>query len=175
MKNLFKLPGTPDPVAVELQRAARADNLYTFRRGDHACEIEIEEERSDRGWLRLHGRAVRYHVLRKDRTLHVWINGKVYPIESADSAAPRATATHAGPAMDSLTAPMPGTILKIKVAPDDRFDAHQPLVIMESMKMEMTLSVPHPGTIRAVLCEPGKMVDMGTVLLTINPEQCNKG
>ncbi|KAB2945072.1 MAG: acetyl-CoA carboxylase biotin carboxyl carrier protein subunit, partial [Phycisphaerae bacterium] len=46
-----------------------------------------------------------------------------------------------------VKAPMPGTILKILVKPGDVVTAHQPLVVMESMKMEMTLSASGAGRV----------------------------
>jgi biotin carboxyl carrier protein len=64
---------------------------------------------------------------------------------------------------------MPGTVRKINVAPGDHFEAHQPLVVMESMKMEMSLSMPHPGTVAQLSCEVGQLVDMGAVLLRVAP------
>ncbi len=60
---------------------------------------------------------------------------------------------------------MPGTILKVFVSVGQRFEAHAPLVVMESMKMEMTLSAPHPGKVKEVACRPGQLVAMGAVLM----------
>jgi len=38
---------------------------------------------------------------------------------------------------------------------------------MESMKMETTLSVPHPGRIVDLRCRPGELVEMGAVLANV--------
>jgi 3-methylcrotonyl-CoA carboxylase alpha subunit len=69
---------------------------------------------------------------------------------------------------NDLTAPMPGTVLKVLVAPGQRFEAHAPLVVMESMKMEMTLSAPHAGRVGMIECRPGQLVAMGAVLMRFN-------
>ncbi len=68
-----------------------------------------------------------------------------------------------------LTAPMPGKVLKIMVAADDRVEAGQPLITMEAMKMETTLSAEGPARIRRVAVSEGQMVDAGVVLMELSP------
>ena len=67
-------------------------------------------------------------------------------------------------------APMPGTIVAVKVHPGDQVKAGQPLLIMEGMKMELTLAAPVAGTVERVLCGEGDSVDADTVLVDIRPE-----
>ena len=55
-------------------------------------------------------------------------------------------------------APMPGTIVALKVAVGDRVRAGQPLLIMEGMKMELTLAAPVAGRVERVLCKVGDSV-----------------
>jgi biotin carboxyl carrier protein len=40
---------------------------------------------------------------------------------------------------------------------------------MESMKMEMTLSVPGPTVVKEVLCREGELVEMGELLARLEP------
>ena len=68
-------------------------------------------------------------------------------------------------------APMPGTIVAVKVAPGDRVEAGQALLIMEGMKMELTLAAPVAGTVERVLCAAGDTVEAETVLVDIRPEE----
>jgi 3-methylcrotonyl-CoA carboxylase alpha subunit len=67
-------------------------------------------------------------------------------------------------------APMPGTIVAIKVAPGERVAAGQPLLIMEGMKMELTLSAPVAGIIERLLCAEGDSVDAEAVLVELRPD-----
>ena len=58
------------------------------------------------------------------------------------------TALATGPghgARDTLTAPMPGKIIKVHVAEGERVGANQPLLVLEAMKMEHTIAAPHAG------------------------------
>ncbi len=169
MKRLFRLKGRDEQFEVELQRTrSGAHGHHSFHRGDRSFEVEIENTGHDRGRLRLHGRTVNFHVLSKDKTVTVWVGGRNYVFEIVDAGGTTDHST-AGALHESLTAPMPGSILKLNVTAGQRFEAHQPLVIMESMKMEMTLSVPHAGIVREVRCSAGQMVDLGAVLLSLDP------
>ncbi len=68
-------------------------------------------------------------------------------------------------------APMPGTIVALKVAAGDRVVAGQPLLIMEGMKMELTLSAPAAGVVERVLCAVGDSVEADAVLVDIQPDE----
>ena len=67
-----------------------------------------------------------------------------------------------------LSAPMPGAIVAVLVAPGDAVEAGQPLVIMEAMKMEHTITAPHAGVVSAVHYAPGDQVQDGAELLALD-------
>ena len=66
-----------------------------------------------------------------------------------------------------LTAPMPGTILQIKVQVGDTVEAGQPLVILEAMKMENVMTAPVSGTVKEIPVKVGNIVTQGDVLVLI--------
>ena len=70
-------------------------------------------------------------------------------------------------AAGSLTAPMPGTVLRVTVAPGDEITAGDVLVVLEAMKMEHAVKAPTDGTVTEVLIEPGHQVDAGSVLVVL--------
>ncbi len=71
----------------------------------------------------------------------------------------------AGPA--PLIAPMPGLIVRIKVAIGDLVQAGQGLVIMEAMKMENELRSSAAGKVRSISAEEGSAVEKGAVLVEL--------
>jgi biotin carboxyl carrier protein len=163
---VIKPAGSDSPIEVQLARGdARAPGTYTFQRGELRKEIHVEELSPGAGWLRIGGAVVPFYYARMNDAIRVWVQGRTYDFEIAQRTARRTgDVGRAGPVKTTLTAPMPGTILRINVARGNAFAAHQPLVIMESMKMEMTLSVPHAGRIGEITCKVGQLVEMGALL-----------
>jgi acetyl/propionyl-CoA carboxylase alpha subunit len=69
----------------------------------------------------------------------------------------------------SLSAPMPATVRRIVVKTGDVVKAGDPLVVLEAMKMEMPIRATEAGTVRALRCEEGELVQPGVPLLEIDP------
>ena len=67
----------------------------------------------------------------------------------------------------AITAPMPGTVIRLEVVPGDVVHARQPLVVLEAMKMEIPVSSPYEGTVTAVHVAAGDRVAGGTLLVEI--------
>ena len=68
----------------------------------------------------------------------------------------------------TVTAPMPGTVLKVLVQEGARVTARQPLVVLEAMKMETPLVSPYDATVRAVHVGEGDRVAGGAVLVELD-------
>ena len=84
----------------------------------------------------------------------------------APAPAPAPAAAPAG-AGEQITAPMPGTILDVKVAAGQAVKSGDVLMILEAMKIENEIMAPHDGTITAVSISKGASVESGTLLCTI--------
>jgi acetyl/propionyl-CoA carboxylase alpha subunit len=74
-----------------------------------------------------------------------------------------------GPAQaeSSVTAPMPGTVIRVEVEPGDEVEARRPLVVLEAMKMEIPVHSPFGGRVTAVHVSPGDHVAGGTLLVEL--------
>ncbi|WP_240135633.1 acetyl/propionyl/methylcrotonyl-CoA carboxylase subunit alpha [Streptomyces sp. MUM 178J] len=86
------------------------------------------------------------------------------PVEAALSGAARA-------GVDTLAAPMPGTVTVVKVAVGDEVEAGQSLLVVEAMKMEHVISAPHAGTVTELDVTPGTTVAMDQVLAVVAPSE----
>lgn len=92
------------------------------------------------------------------------------PVAAAPvAAAPAASAPAAAPVADGtkVTAPMPGTILDIKVAVGDTVKSGQAICVLEAMKMENDVNAPCDGKVLSVNTTKGSAVETGAVLAVI--------
>jgi len=75
---------------------------------------------------------------------------------------------HAGAASDgAVLSPMPGHVLSVAVAEGERVAKGTALVVMEAMKMELTLTAPIDGVVTGLTAKPGDRVAEGVVLLRL--------
>ncbi len=157
-----------DVIELSLERTDREPGVsHVARIGDCRHEAELEYLGSGEGWMRLREKIYPFFCHRDGDRLQVWLAGQVHDVEIVPDTPRRATAAAGGPRSANLAAPMPGAVLKVLAEPGDTFEAHQALVIMESMKMELTLSLPHAGRVSKVNCEVGELVELGAVLIEL--------
>ncbi|MBQ8684280.1 MAG: biotin/lipoyl-binding protein [Clostridia bacterium] len=119
------------------------------------------------------------------KKFHITVNGNAYEVDveevgaaapvaaapAAPAAAPAAPVAAPAPAAagaTTITCPMPGTIVDIKVAAGDVVAEGQVLVVFEAMKMENEIVAPCAGTVASVSVTKGESVDSGKVLLSLN-------
>ena len=121
------------------------------------------------------------------RKFNVTVNGTVYEVEveevvagaSAPAAAPAPKAVPAPKAAPapaaagatgavSIKAPMPGTILDVKVAVGASVKKGDVIAILEAMKMENEISAPQDGTIASVNVTKGATVTADQLLVSMN-------
>ncbi len=70
-----------------------------------------------------------------------------------------------------LTAPMPGRVVTVLVKPGAAVEKGQPLLVLEAMKMEHTITAPSNGAVTALPYSAGDQVEEGVDLLGFEPSQ----
>jgi oxaloacetate decarboxylase alpha subunit len=102
----------------------------------------------------------------------VRVNGTEYTVEVAENGelgevrAPAAPVPASG-AGQKVAAVLAGNIFKVHVQPGDTVNEGQPLLVVEAMKMETTVSAPKGGTISDVFVREGDVVAVGDPLVAI--------
>ena len=86
------------------------------------------------------------------------------PAPAAAPAAPKAAPAGSG---ETVSSPMPGTILDVKVAAGQAVKSGDILFILEAMKMENEIFAPCDGTVSSVAVSKGAAVNPGDVLCVI--------
>ena len=93
------------------------------------------------------------------------------PVAAAPVAAAPVAAAPAAPAVtgagEPVTAPMPGTILKVNVTNGQAVKAGTVLCVLEAMKMENEIMAPKDGTVTQVVISKGASVDTGAPLVVL--------
>jgi propionyl-CoA carboxylase alpha chain len=144
-------------VGYSLGRQARFEVDGTSRAAIvHSCT-------PDRVDLVLDGVRRRFDLLRAgDATWATWAGGTV-ELTSVPRFPDADTALEAG----SLVAPMPGTVVRVNVAPGDRVAAGDTVLVIEAMKMEHAVKATADAVVASVPVSTGGAVDTGTVLIVL--------
>ncbi|MBT8144072.1 MAG: acetyl-CoA carboxylase biotin carboxylase subunit [Gammaproteobacteria bacterium] len=109
-------------------------------------------------------------LLRNDATLQVVMGDRAWTLHFDDpypgAEATTDDATHPG-------SPMPGRIVALHVSAGDRVEEGQPLVVLEGMKMEVTVAARVAGIVQRVLYAEGDNVEAEVPLIDIEPAATN--
>ena len=123
------------------------------------------------------------------RKFNITVNGKTYEVDveeiggaapvapvvsapvSAPAAAPApATAPKAAPVAGAkqVTAPMPGTMVSVKVNVGDKVTSDTLVAVLEAMKMENEIFAGVEGTVAGISVSAGDSVNTGDVIISVN-------
>jgi acetyl/propionyl-CoA carboxylase alpha subunit len=110
------------------------------------------------------GVARRFAVARHDQDVYVdSAQGPVHLI-----AQPRFPEPGSAVEKGSLVAPMPGNVIRLGAAVGDTVTAGQPLIWLEAMKMEHTITAPADGVLAELNVDTGQQVEVGAVLARVD-------
>jgi 3-methylcrotonyl-CoA carboxylase alpha subunit len=113
----------------------------------------------------LDGTRLTLTVVREEADLTLFYQGGRHHLHLHD---PANAADDEEVAGGGLTAPMPGKIVAVHVAPGDRVERGAPLLVLEAMKMEHTIVAPADGTVAELRFGVGEQVDDGDALLVLD-------
>ena len=113
---------------------------------------------------------VRHYAVVLDREEAVWISREGHQLQARTDRPDQSGATLP---TGSLEAPMPGTVLQVRVQNGELVNAGDVLVILESMKMELAITAPIDGVVSGVRLIPGDRVELGQPLVAIAPSEAD--
>lgn len=102
--------------------------------------------------------------------IQAWYQGEYYELQKQARAGSAEESDHSG----RIEAPMTGKVILVNVAAGETVRKGDSLVVLESMKMETSLTAPADGTVSSVSCAPGDSVANGQLLVEIEPADTAK-
>ncbi|MEU2361974.1 biotin carboxylase N-terminal domain-containing protein [Streptomyces noursei] len=160
----FRLGGEPAPVRHWLRVPGQDPVAYDVRPGVAPERFEVTADE-----VRVTVDGIRHTFHRGGH----WLgrDGDAWHVTDHDPVAEALREAARGHGVDTLAAPMPGTVTVVKVAVGDEVTAGQGLLVVEAMKMEHVISAPHAGTVTELDVTPGSTVAMDQVLAVVAPHE----
>jgi 3-methylcrotonyl-CoA carboxylase alpha subunit len=166
----------------------QANRQIGFRDGESLVEVQVAYERDswrlscagetvvargrklegDRFAVELDDRRLIASVIAVGSKRHVFLNGQTWIVERDD---PLHLVEAGGAQGGGLTAPMPGKVVALLAQPGAKVEKGAPLLILEAMKMEHTITAPKNGTVKAFCYAAGDQVADGASLVEFEEEK----
>ena len=154
---LFRLGEAVQEVGIEVIPGAYRLTVgaqQIIARGSLGVDSELQAQLGER--------RLRAAVVAGNERRHVFFEGRAWPLALVDT-------LHVGGAGEEveggLRAPMPGKVIALAVEPGTPVEKGAPLIVLEAMKMEHTISAPRKGVVKAFHFAPGDQVTDGVELL----------
>ncbi len=151
--------------AVWLSRAGRGYLLHT---GGGALAVELHDAGARGSTLTVAGKSEPVVVAVIGDDVHVHLDGNAYTLRYSD-ALKRLSQHGLGAADDQVLAPMPGTVIAVQVAAGAEVRRGEPMLVIESMKLETTIGAPRDGVVQAVHVEIGRSFERDAILVSLAP------
>ncbi|MGF7234655.1 MAG: biotin/lipoyl-containing protein, partial [Frankia sp.] len=143
--------GSPDRAQVAVDGAEpRAGTVRTTASGDLLVTLD--------------GRTRRWSYVREGRARWLGRDGASWLLIEAD---PAASTSAEAEAVAEVRSPMPGTVIALHALAGAHVTAGDPVVVVEAMKMEHTLTAPRTGDLKDVLVQVGDQVALDQVLAVV--------
>jgi acetyl-CoA/propionyl-CoA carboxylase biotin carboxyl carrier protein len=96
------------------------------------------------------------------------VDGRAWPLTETERLSAKAAD---GVTFGPLTSPMPGTVLAVRVTAGDQVTAGTPLLVVEAMKMEHTITAQVDGVVSELYVHTGQQVALDEPLALVTPEE----
>lgn len=120
--------------------------------------------------LRAGGRAHELRLAVGPESTFIHMTGRTFEVGRVNPD-DRLAGREGGGGDDRLLAPMPGVVVSVSVKPGDVVTEGQPLLVIESMKLETTLTAPRDGVVAEIPFAAGDSFGLKAVLAQLAPQE----
>ena len=106
-------------------------------------------------------------LVRRGQDVFLQIHGQTFQLREEDAEHAAHDDSGGGAEDKTITAPMPGKVVKILVTQGAAVRRAQPVIILDSMKVEIELKASADGKVAAVLVKEGQQLDMDQPLISL--------
>ena len=132
-------------------------------------DARIDWKDNHQAELTLNGRSQTAYIAQDDNELFVQLDDgiawRLYIVDEFSEAAEKTQGS------GGLRAPMPGVVVEVFVEKGSLVNAGDPVMLIESMKLQTELKAPASGEVRSVSAEAGDSFDKGLVLVDIDTNE----
>lgn len=163
-------------MAIRLSLDGKTHHVTIARRRPHLVLVIDGEEHEitrlpgcgdGRGTLSIGGHDIAFaRATLGDRQV-VRLGGRTFDVTRVD---PFSKGGASGGAQDALKAPMPGAVVTVHRRPGDKVARGEPLITIESMKLQTALPAPRDGVVAEILRAEGETFEKDEVIATLEPE-----
>lgn len=157
MRSRLRVNGREQEIAIE-----RSGDDYRAEVGGREIALRVRPLGDGLYGVEADGRPLLAWVARDRDRLLLHLGGRTYEVDER-GASPRRTSGAAG----DLRAPMTATVARLLARVGERVVAGQPVVVLEAMKMEMTVRATHAGVVRTLPYGEGDVVGGGEIVAEI--------
>lgn len=145
---------------------ARVGTTYRLHIGDQSLAVVLSQRGDHAHELILNDDSHRVFMARRGDDIHIHLDGDTYLLRYSHSLARFADqSVDEGEAVSR--APMPGSVISVAVQPGETVERGQALLVIESMKMETTISASCAGTVQALHVGLGQTFERDAPLVTL--------
>jgi len=165
MRDAFAIDGVEHEAWLSRETAPGTARYRLHWNGGDA-PVALEPRPDGGALLRVGDDTVPVLVARQGDDLFVHVDGETVMLRHRHPLVRAAAAAHSH-ADDEVRAPMPGTVVSVNATAGQAVARGDPLLVMESMKLETTISAWRDGTVEAIHVAAGQTFERDAVLVSL--------
>ncbi|MCY1254267.1 pyruvate carboxylase [compost metagenome] len=151
---------------VQLSKSATG---YRLHLGQRTLDVNLRPGRSGAACVIVGSIDKDAFIAKRGDDVYVHLDGETYHLRYRHPL-DRLAALSDASAEDHVRAPMPGAVVSVLVMAQESVTRGQALLVMESMKMETTITAPRDGVVKVVHHDTAQTFDRDSVLISLEPQ-----